>query len=118
MVRTMRASACRKSPPARSSCGRSRRNKIESVISGGVYVGNDTSHARRDDFSVWNRVPPGVLTFSTKRLVNFDKLTSRFVDRHFLHIPAQAGFHGPGQGMTEKKADQIRSSARPRASAP
>ena len=44
------ASACRKSPPAGSSCGRSRRNKIESVISGGVYVGNDTSHERQSDF--------------------------------------------------------------------
>ena len=41
-------SACRKSPPAGSSCGRSRRNKIESVISGGVYVGNDTSHEMFD----------------------------------------------------------------------
>ena len=30
----------------------SRRNKIESVISGGVYVGNDTSHERQSDFFV------------------------------------------------------------------
>ena len=42
--------ACGKSPPAGSSCGRSHRNQIESVISGGVYVGNDTSHERQSDF--------------------------------------------------------------------
>ena len=75
-----RRSACRKSPPARSSYGCSRRNQIKSVISGDMCLGNDTSHARRDDFSVWNRVPACVLTFSKKRLVNFDKLTSRFFD--------------------------------------
>ena len=45
-------SACQKSPPARSSCGRSRRNQINFVISGGVYVGNDTSHERQSDF-IW-----------------------------------------------------------------
>ena len=28
----------------------SRRNQMESVISGGVYVGNDTSHERQSDF--------------------------------------------------------------------
>ena len=40
----MSSSACQKSPPARSSCGRSRRNKMKSVISGGMHVGNDTAH--------------------------------------------------------------------------
>ena len=36
------ASACRKSPPAGI--------KLNPVISGSVYVGNDTSHERQSDF--------------------------------------------------------------------
>ena len=42
-------------PPARSSAARKRRNKMKSVISGDMCVGNDTSRARWADFSVRNR---------------------------------------------------------------
>ena len=50
----------------------SRRNKIESVISGGVYAGNDTSHERQSDFFTRNRGLSFVQPFSKKRLVNFN----------------------------------------------
>ena len=36
-----------------------------------MCLGNDTSHARRDDFSARNRVPACALTFSKKRLCRF-----------------------------------------------
>ena len=41
------------------------------VISGDMCLGNDTSHAGRDDFSARDRVPPCVLAFSKKRLCRF-----------------------------------------------
>ena len=60
----------------------SRRNKIESVLSGGVYVGNDTSHEVFADNFARNRGRNFVHLFSKKRLVNFYQLTSLFFDSH------------------------------------
>ena len=51
---------------------------MKSVISGGMYVGNDTSHDGRDDFFARNRVPSVMQPFSNKwRSRLFDSLSRR-----------------------------------------
>ncbi len=55
-----------KSPPARSSGARRRRNKFQSVISGDMCVGNDTSHERFADNFIRNRGESFVQSFSKK----------------------------------------------------
>ena len=45
--------------------------KLNHVISGGVYLGNDTSYARWADFPARDRDPACVLAFSKKRLCRF-----------------------------------------------
>ena len=70
-------SACQKSPPARSSCGRSRRNQIKFVISGGMYVGNDTAHEIYGDNFYENRAINFVQPFSKKWLPTFSKVSER-----------------------------------------
>ena len=82
--------ACQKKPPARSSCGRSRRKKIKSVISGGMYVGNDTSHDGRDDFFARNRVPSVMQPSSNKwRSHLFDSLPAEVL--HTRTSPREGG---------------------------
>ena len=44
---------------------------MKSVISGGVYVGNDTSHERQSDFFARNRGLSFVQPFSKKWLCHF-----------------------------------------------
>ena len=72
-IRTLRmdASACQKAllqgVPAPAGTG----IKLEHVISGGVYLGNDTSYARWADFPARDRDPACVLAFSKKRLCRF-----------------------------------------------
>ena len=52
--------------------------KSNNVISGGVYLGNDTSHDRQGDFFARNRVLSVMRSFCRKRpLAFFDKLSNR-----------------------------------------
>ena len=60
-----------KSAPARTSGACGRRDQIKSRHFRGVYLGNDTSHARWADFPARDRGPACVLAFSKKRLCRF-----------------------------------------------
>ena len=62
---------------------------MKSVISGGMYVGNDTSHDGRDDFFARNRVPSVMQPFSKKWLCHFfDRQRARpqYSGRALLHV--------------------------------